>query len=362
MPNVQEFKCPNCGGSIEFDSSKQKLKCPYCDTVFDIDDIKAYVDIKKEDVEDDMSWESHAGQEWNDDEASNMNVYTCNSCGGELVTDENTAATSCPFCGSPVILTGRLAGDLKPDLVIPFKLDKKYAKEKLKEHVNSKKLVPDLFKEENHIDEIKGMYVPFWIFDADAEADARYKATRVHFWSDGDYDYTETSHYSIVRSGDMKFRNVPVDGSSKIADELMESIEPFDISEAVDFETPYLAGYLADRYDVTEDDSVSRANDRIKNSSVDALASTVDGFYATVIPEYNSVRLKNGSAKYALYPVWMLTTSWNNEKYTFVMNAQTGKFVGNLPMDSKKFFKFFGIYAIIATLVVYAAAFAINML
>ena len=160
----------------------------------------------------------------------------------------------------------------------------------------------------------------------------------------------------------MKFRNVPVDGSSKIADELMESIEPFDISEAVDFETAYLAGYLADRYDVTEDDSVSRANDRIKNSSVEALASTVDGFYATVIPEYNSVRLKNGSAKYALYPVWMLTTSWNDEKYTFVMNAQTGKFVGNLPMDNKKFFKFFAIYAIIATLVVYAAAFAINML
>ena len=149
MPNVQEFKCPNCGGNIEFDSSKQKLKCPYCDTVFDIDDIKAYVDIKNEDVADDMSWETHAGQEWNDGEKATMNVYTCNSCGGELVTDENTAATSCPFCGSPVILTGRLAGDLKPDLVIPFKLDKKYAKQKLKEHVNSKKLVPEPFKEEN---------------------------------------------------------------------------------------------------------------------------------------------------------------------------------------------------------------------
>lgn len=361
MGEIQEFKCPNCGGNIEFDISQQKLKCPYCDTIFNIDDIKAYTDIKKDDVEDSMEWKSSAGKEWENSENEFINVYTCNSCGGEIVTDENTAATSCPFCGSSVILTGRLSGDLKPDLVIPFKLDKKYAKEKLKQHINSKKLVPDVFKEENHLDEIKGMYVPFWIFDADADAEARYKATRVHFWSDGDFDYTETSHYSVIRSGEMSFRNVPVDGSSKIEDELMESIEPFDISEAVDFETAYLSGYLADRYDVCEDDSVEKANYRIKNSSEDALYSTVHG-YATVIPEYSSVRLKNGSAKYALYPVWMLTSSWNGEKYKFVMNAQTGKFIGDLPMDNKKFLKYFSIYAIIASIVVYLGLYAINLL
>lgn len=121
----------------------------------------------------------------------------------------------------------------------------------MQRHYKGKKLLPKIFKKENHIDEIKGVYVPFWLFDADADADIRYKATRVRTWSDSDYDYTETSYYSIGRSGDIGFDRVPVDGSSKMPDDLMESIEPFKFEDAVDFKTAYLAGYLADKYDVT---------------------------------------------------------------------------------------------------------------
>ena len=160
----------------------------------------------------------------------------------------------------------------------------------------------------------------------------RYRTTRMRAWSDSEYDYTETSHFLVSRSGSIGFEHVPVDGSLKMADDLMESIEPFDFSEAVDFQTAYLAGYLADKYDVDAEQSVERANERVKRSTEEAFASTVHG-YDTVMTDSSHIRLYNGKAKYALYPVWLLNTTWNGNKYTFAMNGQTGKFVGDLPVD-----------------------------
>ena len=112
----------------------------------------------------------------------------------------------------------------------------------------------------------------------------------------------------------------------------MESVEPYDYSDALDFQTAYLAGYFADKYDVTAEESIDRANQRVRRSTEDAFASTVQG-YATVNAESSSVQFHGGKAKHALYPVWLLNTTWNGEKYTFAMNGQTGKFVGNLPLD-----------------------------
>ena len=209
----------------------------------------------------------------------------------------------------------------------------------MKKHFKGKWLLPRVFSEENHLEEIKGVYVPFWLFDADTDAHIRYKATRVRAWSSGNYDYTETSFYSVIREGSVEFDRVPVDGSSKMADDLMESIEPFDFSEAVDFQTAYLAGYLADKYDVTAEESVARANERIRRSTEEVFEDTVQGLYATVVPENVSIHLKNGKAKYALYPVWLLTTRWRGKQYLFAMNGQTGKFVGDLPVDNGKYFR-----------------------
>ena len=172
--------------------------------------VEGYDDALKQDAKDDMHWDA-AQQPWDDVQ---MGVYTCKSCGGELVCDESTAATACPFCGNPIVLTGRLSGDLKPDYVIPFKLDKKAAEAALRNHMKGKRLLPNLFRSENRISEVKGVYVPFWLFDADADAHIRYHATRIRTWSDRDYDYTETQHYAILRSGDLSFTHVPVDGSS----------------------------------------------------------------------------------------------------------------------------------------------------
>ena len=336
MSDINEYKCPSCGGAIEFDSHSQKMKCPYCDTEFDLETLKKYDEQLSREAEqkDDISdWQTDPGKQWQEGETDGMNVYTCQSCGGEIVSDENTGATSCPYCGNPVILTERFRGALRPDMVIPFKLDKKAAKEAYYKHIKGRPLLPKVFRRENHIDEIKGIYVPFWLFDADVAADARYKATKVRTWSDSDYDYTETSYYSVDRSGNMSFVSVPVDGSSRMPDDLMESIEPYKVADAVEFQTAYLSGYLADKYDVDAQQSTDRARERMKESAQDVLRDTVKG-YASVIPENTNVRISGGDAKYALYPVWILNTTWRGKKYIFAMNGQTGRMTGDLPVDN----------------------------
>ena len=338
MSTLQQYKCPCCDGAIAFDSGLQKMKCPYCDTEFEMETLKSYDEVLKQEPDDRMEWDATAGGQWQDGEQNQLHSYVCQACGGEIVTDATTAATSCPYCDNPVVMTQQVSGWLKPDYVIPFKFDKKQAMEALKKHYGGKRLLPKIFSQQNHIDEVKGVYVPVWLFDADADAHLRYKGTRVRCWSDSNYDYTETRFYSVTRGGTIGFQRVPVDGSTKMDDTLMESIEPFDFSEAVDFQTAYLAGYLADKYDVDSEQSVDRANQRIKQSAQDAFAATVEG-YSSLTPVNCSIGLNNGVAKYALYPVWLLNTSWNGEKYHFAMNGQTGKFVGDLPLDKAAYRK-----------------------
>lgn len=355
MAVLQQFKCPCCDGAIEFEAQLQKMKCPYCDTEFEMEDLKAYDAELNAQPQENMTWDTAAGSQWQEGETEGLRIYSCSTCGGEIVADETTGATECPFCGNPVVMTGQFAGVLKPDLVIPFRHDKKAAMEALQNHYKGKRLLPKVFKDQNHIKEVKGLYVPMWLFDTDADAHVRYKATRTRSWSDSRYHYTETSHYAVVRAGGIGFENVPVDGSTKMDDTLMESIEPFDISDAVDFQTAYLSGYLADKYDVDAEASIERANQRIRNSTEDAFASTVLG-YDTVIPVSTAINLQKGRARYALYPVWILNTQWNGQKFTFAMNGQTGRMAGDLPMDKGLFWK----YLLGVTGVVTAVAFAIS--
>ncbi len=358
METMLEYKCPSCGGALRFDSGLQKMKCPYCDTEFEVEALKTLEETQQQQSADDMAWQTGEGSQWQEEDA--VTAYSCQSCGGEIMADASTAATSCPYCGNPVVMLKRVTGDLRPDCMIPFKLDKKAAVAALQKHMTGKPLLPKVFKDENHIKQIKGVYVPFWLFDAHAEGSARYHATRVRMWSDSDYNYTETKHYSIHRAGNLDFKGVPVDGSSKMANDLMESLEPYDLSEAVDFQTAYLAGYLADKYDVAAEDSVPRANERIKSSTEQSLRDTVVG-YSSVRPEHNSVRLSDNSSRYALYPVWLLHTNYRGTDYLFAMNGQTGKLVGDLPMDKAAYWKWWaGMFAAgtaVATLLAWIAGF-----
>ena len=360
MADVIQYKCPSCGGILEFDPASQKMRCPYCESVFTMQDVQSSDTTGLADEEGSPLLQGaevldHAEIAWQTGEADNLRVYGCQSCGAEIVADATTAATKCPYCDNVVVMKGQFSGGLRPDMVLPFKVSREQAIEQYKKHISSSKYVPNVFSANNHPSEIQGVYVPFWLYDADANADITYNAQRVRTWSDRDYNYTETEHYRLHRAGTIRMEKVPVDGSSKMADDLMESIEPFDAEAAVPFTTGYLAGFVANRYDVDHIACKPRALERMKKSAEEAFHSTVRG-YTGVSVANSLVTFPRADVHYALYPVWMLSTQWEGKPYLFAMNGQTGKFVGDLPLDKKKFsrarIKYGLIFALVAFIVI----------
>lgn len=112
---------------------------------------------------------------------------------------------------------------------------------------------------------------------------------------------------------------------------------------------------------VTAEQSIERANKRVKHSTEEAFAETVKG-YATVTTDNSSVQFHGGKAKYALYPVWLLNTTWNGNKYTFAMNGQTGKFVGDLPVDKGAAARWTVMLAAVFSVVTYGAAWLLHLI
>lgn len=322
--DVINYKCPSCGAPLVFKSENQEMGCDSCGSSFSVKEIEEYYNpsISNEEYE-------------------AVKEYECPSCGAEIITDETTAATTCPYCGNTTVLSEKFNTEEKPKWIIPFKVNKQKAIDTLKSYYKGKAFLPKEFISENKIQEIKGVYVPFWLWDCDVEADATYKATKVTTWSDSDYNYRKTDYYNLIRRGEVEFTKIPIDGSAKIDNTLMEAIEPFDYNQIENFSTTYLSGYLAEKYDVEASESDKRIKERIVNSVEDMIRGTVSNTYSSVIKEDFNMESQKASHEYALFPVWLLNTRYKDKTYTFVMNGQTGKFIGNLPVSKGKFFAWF---------------------
>lgn len=372
---VTNYKCPACTGPLQFDAGSGMLTCEYCGSSYPVAEIEALYaeeDKKAEEAQaqaeekekkekeqaqqaaaaaEAEGWDtSSMSDDWGAD-ADGMKIYNCPSCGAELICDATTAATSCPYCDNPTIVPGQFGGVLKPDYVIPFKLNKEQAIANLKKHYEGRPLLPKAFKEQNHLEEIKGVYVPFWLFDGEGHGNMTFEATQTHTYTSGDYRITQTKYYDVQREGTVAFSKIPVDGSTKMPDDYMDSIEPFDYSEMKPFSTAYLPGYMADKYDVTAEEGGKRADQRAETTVAECLRNTVTG-YVGVMESHRRVHLNRGEVKYALLPVWILNTKWNGKKYMFAMNGQTGKFVGDLPVDKKKKSRIFAAVYGISALVI----------
>ena len=341
---VTNYQCPSCTGPLHFVGESGQLECDYCGTKYEVAVIEQLYADKEQAAAaagSDLQWDmSGVGSEWSAEEAAHMRGYSCPSCGAQIICEATTAATACPYCGNPTIVPGQFTGQLRPDCVIPFKLDKQAALQALSKYYKGKRFLPKSFADKNHIEEIKGIYVPFWLFDGEADASMRFLATKVHKYTRGEYEVTDTDHYRVEREGRVVFEKVPVDGSSKMPDAHMDAVEPFEYADLKPFSSAYLPGYLADKYDVDSVTCGERANERIRTSTENAFAATAGG-YATLKPEYSHINLKKGDVKYALMPVWLLSTKWKENDYLFAMNGQTGKLIGDLPVDKGKYWSWF---------------------
>lgn len=353
------YQCPNCNGPLHFDAKAQKLKCDNCGSTYTTEQIDAYYSPEEET---EINQEPISIPVWDESEKNMLQAFDCPACGAQLITDITTGATACPYCGNNAVVPSQFSDSYRPDYIIPFQLEKQDAVAKLQEFYKGMPYLPDEFKDENHIEEIKGVYVPFWLYDAQAKGHLRTHCTTSRSHMEGDYRVTITRHYLVVRDGYLSFEKVPADASSHMPDDFMDSIEPYHFRQLVPFELGYLPGYMADRYDVKHEDNESRVNLRMENSTLSQLRSTIVG-YTGIVTEAQNVDLISKNVHYALLPVWMLSTKYKGKNYLFAMNGQTGKMIGDtLPRDAKKMVFGFVKYLLVCLLITTAVLFAIYML
>ncbi|MBO2944413.1 TFIIB-type zinc ribbon-containing protein [Paenibacillus sp. F411] len=320
MP-VIAYKCPNCGSGMNYDSESGMLSCPSCGRK---DNIEAIPDPLTQEV----FTEGEVKQ------------YSCTSCGAVLMTEPETSATRCSFCGSAVVLGDRLSGALAPAWVIPFAISKAQAEEAFRKWCRKGLLTPRGFMKASRIKGMTGIYVPFWLYDLHNRVEVHAQAIKVRTYTRGDYRYTETDHYKVYRKLVLDLTKLPVDAAEKMNDELMDKLEPFPYEQLKDFKTPYLAGYIAEKYSYDDKELLPRAERRIRSYIDDYIASTITG-YTHVTYGDTSIDTSVEQAKYALFPVWMVYYDYNSAEHTFAMNGQTGKIVGKPPISKAKVFGWF---------------------
>ena len=336
----KSFKCPSCGSPIVFVPGSENLTCSNCGNEYEV---AALERAESEDyTQGEFSWGDYKKNfEAEKERFNNTAVYICKSCGAEIECEKTTAATNCPYCDNVVVLSDRLSSGLKPNAIIPFELDEKQAIEAVLLHFKDKKLLPRDFMSSHKLSKIKGIYVPFWLFDSGIDGKMKFEGTHVRHYSDRNYDYTETRHYLVYVDGEMRFEKIPVDGSVKMDDDLMDALEPFDYSRLKKFSDAYLSGFMADRFDTDPDESLPRASSRMQNSAEDVLRDSADEGFDTLTKLGSSIQLKDSSVKYALLPVYLLNMSYKGKNYRIAVNGQTGKVVGELPISKGKSWFYF---------------------
>lgn len=343
---VIQYKCPSCGNDMAFDAASGTLNCDSCGNKMRIEDMpKPELQEGEEPIKD---FEEFTAQEeynttFDDNGADGAEQYQCQNCGAVLITNKDTSATTCSFCGAPVMLGDRLSGVLSPSKVIPFSITKQQAEEAFNNWRKKGLLLPDDFKNGSRIRGITGMYVPFWLYDLNGRGEAHCSCTKVRHYTRGDYEYTETKYFDVYRKVDLNYKRIPADASAKMDDKMMDMLEPFDYGNLKDFNVPYLAGYAAEKYNYTDKDMFPRLRQRTESYVSDYIRNTIVG-YTTVSYTGRWIDVKQRHSDYALMPVWMFCYNYKDGDHNFYMNGQTGKIVGKPPISKQKSMLWFGIF------------------
>lgn len=323
---VLDNKCPSCGAKIDFNPINQMWDCKYCGSKYSLEDMQKYENASNE--------KNNRTSSFSEKKFNDLNNYHCKNCGAEIIADDTVTATFCVYCGSTAILKEKIDSGRAPDLIIPFRNTKESASKAFANLTKGKPLMPKAFKQVSNIEKISGVYIPFWAYDITCDGQIIYSCTDISSWSDSHYRYTKTSKYEATIEGHFDYEKVLADGSSRFSDELMDSIEPFDFSELKEYNHAYLSGFLAEKYDVDEEKAFPRANERTMDTCL--MLTRSETHHQNNMVKDNNLKLVKTNTHYIMLPVWMVTIKYKDKLYTFAMNGQTGKMVGNIPVGIKE--------------------------
>lgn len=349
---VVSFKCPNCDGELIFDPTTQKYKCEYCASLFSQKELEAMKPAEGREKAagesdgsagsrtaafgDEMAQDAKAAGNAGTQEGADAVIYSCPSCGAEIVTDATTAATFCYYCHNPVVLGGKLEGKYLPDKVLPFEVSRKDAEKRFLEYVGKKKYVPKAFFQKKQIEKLSGVYFPYWVYDVELDGRMQGDARNIRVWRTGDVEYTETRHYAISRAGNVSLSNLTENALRKANAKLAEGVMPYRFDKMKAFHMGYLSGFMAERRDIEQREVQGKMQGEMRECAEKLLRETISGYNSVSVRSSNFVP-KRENWSYVLFPVWTITYKGRDGKvYYYSMNGQTGKVCGELPIDNGK--------------------------
>ncbi|MBR2752093.1 MAG: hypothetical protein IKD90_13290 [Clostridiales bacterium] len=350
---ADSIKCPNCSGNLVFDADRQVMYCDYCMSSFDPSELKNTILPETDD-------QSNAGERIHKDETSKPDkkalgddgqVFICNACGASVIADKNTSATFCAFCGSPALLQQRLTEEFSPDYIIPFKYGKDAAVEQFFSWCKGGRWTPIDFVSKKNIEKLTGLYVPFWLYNVGGLVDIRGEGVITTSSTHGNTTTVTTSYYDVVRKKALAWKRIPLDGATRIDDDLMEAIEPFKYKEMKKFDPAYMQGFFAERYDLNGDDLKPRLIDRVKKYITQEIEPTVKKYNRSFKVIEDNTEIYEPAMMYAMMPVWFLHYKYSGKDYYFCMNGQTGEVAGVAPVSwFKRLVLFFAVLAVLAVI------------
>lgn len=322
------FKCPCCGGYLEFDAGQQRFKCLYCGQVLTEEEMKEESARREAEAEAKQEAAAPAPQ-------GGMKGYNCSMCGAEIVTEATTAATRCYFCHSPVVLQDRLSDDFRPDGVVPFAMDKEAAKERFMAYIRSKRFVDRRFFDQAQLEMLSGVYYPFWYFDVDGKAEFEGQGTRRSVRTTASHIITTTRYFAVQRRAEMRFRNLARKALGKVDGQLADGIHPFEPGGVKPYAPGYLSGFLAEMRDVEADTLRKGVIEELCGYAHDMIRSRHNFNSLSGKTRFTADMVRK---RYVLLPVWVLTWKGGSDgaPYYYLMNGQTGKVCGKLPISWKK--------------------------
>ena len=331
------YQCPNCSAGLTFDPAKQRFCCEFCLSEFTKKELADTASAKAAEEAASKAAEqaAEAGEIPDEDYCASMAEYHCATCGADVTCDTSTVATHCPYCHNPIILAGRLSGQMRPHKVIPFKFDREGAKEAFLKFAKKKWFIPRDFVNEAQVERITGIYYPFWVTDADTSASMNARATRVRSWRMGDYRYTETSKFHIYRRGNIHFEDIVTPAITEEDREMLDGILPYPSNSLQDFSMPYLSGFLAKKRNIEKEAVREAVRQRMIGYSQTLLRNTIHG-YTTVSPGASQLLIHRLHWDYTLMPIWLLNYNRKGKTYTYAMNGFTGKVYGRVPVSGGK--------------------------
>lgn len=329
------FKCPNCGGGLIFNPETQEYKCEFCLSDFQLEELEALG--KKEGEEETAAKSDAPSPAASDDPVPQAVVYTCPSCGAEIVTDETTAASFCYYCHNPVVMEGRLEGKFQPDYVVPFAISREKAEEIFGQWISRKRYAPSDFYSKKQIESMTGVYFPYWLYSCRVDGRLEAEGTKLRMWTAGNLRYTEKKVYQVSRDGQMPVKNIARNALKKANARLSEGVLPFQTDGLMKFQMGYLAGFMAEKRDLEKEALAGGIEQEVRDFAYASLKNSASG-YSSLTVQKQQADIRDVSWHYGLFPVWTLTykSPKDGKIYYFALNGQTGKTCGEIPVDGKK--------------------------